>query len=81
MLIRDESANKKVQDDISVSWEVCSRERNLQRYPARLSYGNFTDKKERTQSALNNFREYSMLNAGPLASYIGFTEEEVKELL
>ena len=37
-------------------------------------------KKERTQSALNNFREYSMLNAGPLASYIGFTEEEVKEL-
>ena len=37
-------------------------------------------KKEGTQSALNNFREYSMLNAGPLASYIGFTEEEVKEL-
>ena len=37
-------------------------------------------KKIKTQSALNNFREYSMLNAGPLASYIGFTENEVKEL-
>ena len=37
-------------------------------------------KKEKTQSALNNFREYSMLSAGCLASYIGFTEDEVKEL-
>ena len=37
-------------------------------------------KKEKTQSALNNFREYSMLNAGCLASYIGFTEDEVKAL-
>lgn len=27
----------------------------------------------------NNFREYSMLNAGPLASYIGFTEEYKKD--
>jgi len=29
---------------------------------------------------INNFREYSMLNAGCLASYIGFTEDEVKAL-
>ena len=33
-----------------------------------------------TQSALNNFDEYTMLNPGPLASFIGFTEVEVKGL-
>lgn len=37
-------------------------------------------KKDVTQSALNNFKQYSMLSAGPLASYVGFTEEEVKKL-
>ena len=34
----------------------------------------------KTQSALNNFKQYTMLNPGPLAEYIGFTEEEVKKL-
>ncbi len=33
--------------------------------------------KERAQSSLNNFTDYTMLNAGPLAPYIGFTETEV----
>lgn len=37
-------------------------------------------KKQKTQSALNNFKDYSMLYAGPLASYIGFTEDEVQQL-
>ena len=37
-------------------------------------------KKEKTQSALNNFDEFTMLEAGELAEYIGFTEEEVKKL-
>lgn len=37
-------------------------------------------KRTMTQSALNNFDEYTMLNPGPLASFIGFTEEEVKGL-
>lgn len=34
-------------------------------------------KKQKTQSALNNFKDYSMLYAGLLASYIGFTEDDV----
>ena len=42
--------------------------------------GNFADKKCGTHSALNMFDEFSMLNPGPLASYVGFTEEEVKTL-
>ena len=37
-------------------------------------------KKEKTQSALNNFDEFTMLEASNLAPYIGFTEEEVRDL-
>ena len=29
---------------------------------------------------LNNFDEFSMLSAGSLAPYVGFTEEEVQKL-
>lgn len=35
-------------------------------------------KKEKTQSAVNNLDEFTMLQADELAPYIGFTEEEVK---
>ena len=37
-------------------------------------------KKYGTHSALNMFDEFSMIDPGPLACYVGFTEEEVKEL-
>ena len=37
-------------------------------------------KKEKTQSALNNFDEFTMLSASNLAPYIGFTEDEVEKL-
>lgn len=37
-------------------------------------------KKIQTQSALNNFDEFTMLDAGIFAKYIGFTEDEVKKL-
>lgn len=37
-------------------------------------------KKYGTQSALTDFREFTMLEPGPLAPFIGFTEEEVKVL-
>ena len=33
-----------------------------------------------TQSALNNFSEYTILNPGKFAKYYGFTEDEVKTL-
>ena len=81
VLIRDEAANKKVQDDYIRFLRSMFKEIEPTKY-IQLAYltGILPIKKERTQSALNNFREYSMLNAGPLASYIGFTENEVKEL-
>lgn len=37
-------------------------------------------KKYGTHSALNMFDEFSMINPGPLAKYVGFTEDEVKKL-
>lgn len=37
-------------------------------------------KKYGTHSALNMFDEFSMINPGPLAPYVGFTEEEVEAL-
>ena len=37
-------------------------------------------KKFKTQSALNNFVEYSMVTPGPLAPFFGFTKEEVRQL-
>ena len=37
-------------------------------------------KKYQTQSALNNFQEYSMVDPGDLASFFGFTKAEVKVL-
>ncbi|MCC8120186.1 MAG: ATP-binding protein [Bacteroidales bacterium] len=37
-------------------------------------------KKYNTQSSLNNFREYTMLQPGKLAKYFGFTKDEVEYL-
>lgn len=37
-------------------------------------------KKYGTQSALTDFKEYTMLSAGPLAPFVGFTDQEVEEL-
>ena len=47
-----------------------------------LSYmtGILPIKKYGTHSALNMFDEFSMIDPGPLAEYVGFTEEEVSEL-
>ena len=47
-----------------------------------LSYmtGILPIKKYGTHSALNMFDEFSMINLGPLACYVGFTEKEVEKL-
>lgn len=37
-------------------------------------------KKYKTQSALNNFHEYSMVQPGPMADCFGFTSDEVRDL-
>ena len=36
--------------------------------------------RDKVQSKLNNFREYTILDAGELAEFVGFTAQETKEL-
>ena len=36
--------------------------------------------RDKIQSKLNNFREYTIMQAGPLSEFVGFTEEEVQDL-
>lgn len=80
-IIRDEAAGQGVQDEYINFLRGMFKGTEPTRYIA-LAYltGILPIKKIKTQSALNNFDEFTMLDAGTLASYIGFTEKEVKEL-
>lgn len=79
VLIRDESANQKVQEEYINFLRGIFKGNVPKRYIS-LAYltGILPIKKLRTQSALNNFDEFTMLDAGDLAPYIGFTEDEVE---
>lgn len=81
VLIRDEAANTKVQD------EYIDFLRGLFKgtEPTKFLHlvfltGILPIKKVKTQSALNNFEEFTMLSPANLAPYIGFTEGEVIRL-
>lgn len=81
ILIRDESENKKVQQEYIEFLSGLFKGVEPTKYIA-LAYitGILPIKKMKTQSALNNFDEYTMLDADELAPYIGFTENDVKAL-
>ena len=81
VLIRDEATNRKIQDEYINFLRGMFKGTEPTKY-IQLAYltGILPIKKLKTQSALNNFRQYSMLSPGSLASYIGFTEEEVQKL-
>lgn len=81
VLIRDEANNQKVQKEYIDFLRGLFKGIEPTKY-VKLAYltGILPIKKLKTQSALNNFDEYTMLGAGALTPYIGFTEEEVKNL-
>ena len=81
VLIRDEAANKSVQEEYISFLRGLFKGVEPTKY-VQLAYltGILPIKKEKTQSALNNFDEFTMLEATDLAQYIGFTEEEVMGL-
>ena len=81
VLIRDKAADQKIQDEYIGFLRGLFKGTEPTKY-IRLAYltGILPIKKEKTQSALNNFDEFTMLSPGKLAQYIGFTEEEVREL-
>ena len=81
VLIRDEAADLKTQEEYINFLRAMFKGTEPTKY-IQLAYltGILPVKKEKTQSALNNFKDYSMLYAGPIAPYVGFTEQEVKDL-
>ena len=81
VLIRDEAANKNVQKDYINFLRGMFKGTEPTKY-IKLAYltGILPIKKESTQSALNNFDEFTMLSASTLAPYVGFTEDEVQKL-
>ena len=81
VLIRDEAANHRVQEEYINFLRGMFKGVEPTKY-MQLAYltGILPIKKEKTQSALNNFDEFTMLEAANLAQYVGFTEDEVKKL-
>ena len=80
VLIRDEAANKKYRKSTLIFAGDVQGNGTDKIYSVGVSYRYFADKERKTQSALNNFDEFTMLDAGVMAPYIGFTEAEVKDL-
>lgn len=81
VLIRDAVTNKNVQEEYINFLRGMFKGTEPTKY-IQLAFltGILPVKREISQSALNNFKIYSMLSAGPIASYIGFTQDEVRKL-
>ena len=81
VLIRDEAANQTVQEAYINFLRGMFKGTEPTRF-LHLAYltGILPIKKLKTQSALNNFEEFTMLDPSVFAPYIGFTEDEVKHL-
>ena len=81
VLIRDAAANQAVQDEYINFLRGLFKGTEPTKFVS-LAYltGILPIKKVKTQSALNNFDEFTMLDARAFAPYIGFTEDEVREL-
>lgn len=81
ILIRDEALDQEVQEEYISFLRGMFKGTEPTKY-IHLAYltGILPIKKLKTQSALNNFDEFTMLDARVFAPYIGFTEEEVRKL-
>lgn len=81
VLIRDEAANEKAQKEYINFLRGMFKGTEPTKY-IQLAYltGILPIKKEKTQSAVNNLEEFTMIQPYELAPYIGFTEEEVRNL-
>ncbi len=80
-LIRDEQASQNVQEEYINFLRGMFKGTEPTKF-IQLAYltGILPIKKVHTQSALNNFSQYTMVSPGVMAPYIGFTEDEVKVL-
>ena len=76
VLIRDEAMNQRVQEEYIGLLRKMFKGTEPTKFIS-LAYltGILPIKKMKTQSALNNFDEYTMLDAGEFAPFVGFTED------
>ena len=81
VLIRDAAANQAAQETYINFHRGMFKGTEPTRFIA-LAYltGILPIKKVKTQSALNNFDEFTMLDASVMAPFVGFTEDEVRAL-
>ncbi len=81
MIFREENYNKKSQDDYINLLRGLFKGEKSQRF-MNLAYltGILPIKRYNNESALNNFKEYTMTSPKRLAEYVGFTQEEVMNL-
>ena len=79
MLLRDYGENKSLTDAyINLLRSLFRDEEFTDMFALVYMTGILPIKRYKTQSALNNFIEYTMLNPGELEDAFGFTEDEVK---
>lgn len=80
-IFRNYEQDKLLQDKY-IGWlrDMFKNTKRLSLYALVYMTGILPIKRYGTQSALNNFREYTFLNPLKMAEFSGFTEEEVKEL-
>jgi hypothetical protein len=80
-IFREEKLNKEIQDQYVNFLRGMFKSGQSAAF-IELAYltGILPIKRYNSESALNNFREYTMTRPGKLAEYIGFTEGEVKAL-
>ena len=77
-----EYAGQKAVTDAFVNWlrRMFKDASGTEAFAAVYMTGILPIKKYNTQSALNNFQEYSMVSPGGMARYFGFTKDEVRAL-
>lgn len=80
-VFREEKYNKELQDEYIDLLRSLFKGEKSQRF-MNLAYltGILPIKRYNSESALNNFKEYTMTSPKRLAEYVGFTQEEVKGL-
>lgn len=80
-VFRENKQDKKAQDNyIMLLRGLFKNAQSLKFLELAYLTGILPIKKYGTESALNNFMEYTMFDSGILAKYVGFTEEEVSFL-
>ena len=80
-IFREEKNNKQAQDEYINFLRAMFKGQQAESF-VKLAYitGILPIKKYGTQSALNNFKEYTMVSPDQVADYVGFNENEVKDL-